>query len=268
MNEPVIAVQNLKKHFGDFEAVKGISFEVKRGTLFAFLGPNGAGKTTTISMLTTQLGPTGGTATIAGFDLATDPDEIRKRIGIIFQDPSLDLELTARENLWFHGVLYGVPAPELKERIPSLIAMVGLTEFLDRPVKTFSGGMKRRLEIARGLIHTPDILFLDEPTLGLDAQTRQSIWDHINELREKFNMTIFLTTHYLEETERSDQVAIIDHGTIVDIGSPAELKQKYSLPSVEAVFLSLTGKDIRDAQLSALEASRENHRSQKRSHHA
>jgi len=253
----IIDVKNLTKAYGDFTAVQGISFEVQEGELFGFLGPNGAGKTTTISMLTTLLSVTSGSVTVAGYDVVSERAEVRQNIGIIFQDPSLDIELTASENLRFHGMLYGMKSEELKQSIPDLLKRVELTEFADKPVKTFSGGMKRRLEIARGLVHTPKVLFLDEPTLGLDAQTRGRIWSYINQLRKEHNITIFLTTHYLEETEHADRIAIIDHGEIVAMDTPEQLKTTYDEHTIEQVFLKLTGRDIRDANVSALEQGRE-----------
>jgi len=260
MTQPIIQVRQLQKRYGLFDAVQGISFEVQPGELFGFLGPNGAGKTTTISMLTTQLRPTSGQASIAGFDIGTEADEVRKRIGVIFQDPSLDLELTAYENLWFHGVLYGVPRKELLREIPKMIERVDLATFMRKPVKTFSGGMKRRLEIARGLLHTPQVLFLDEPTLGLDTQTRQHIWQHIDSLRKQFGMTVFLTTHYLEETERCNTIAIIDHGKIVDLGTPLTLKKKHAVDSIEQLFLTLTGHDTRDTLIEEVDIARDEYR--------
>lgn len=253
----VISVENLTKKYGNFTAVDGISFDVKEGELFGFLGPNGAGKTTTISMLTTLLSLSSGTVEIEGHDVSKERDEVRKHIGIIFQDPSLDTELTGYENLWFHGMLYGMDEKKLKELIPALLKQVELEEFAQKPVKTFSGGMKRRLEIARGLVHTPRVLFLDEPTLGLDAQTREKIWSYINTLRKEHNITIFLTTHYLEETENCDRIAIIDRGKIIDLDTPANLKKKYKKDTIEQVFLELTGRDIREAQISALEQRRD-----------
>lgn len=260
MSEPIIHVDHLHKRFGAFKAVDGISFDIGQGELFGFLGPNGAGKTTTISMLTTQLRPSGGRARIAGFDVNHSPDEVRKRIGVIFQDPSLDLELTAYENLWFHGVLYGVTRAVLVKEIPAMIEMVDLSAFMRKPVKTFSGGMKRRLEIARGLLHSPQVLFLDEPTLGLDTQTRQHIWDHIDSLRRQLGMTVFLTTHYLEETERCDTIAIMDHGKIVDQGKPAALKQKHNKQTIEQLFLALTGRSTRDELIAEVDAAHEEYR--------
>lgn len=255
--QKVIDVKNLTKNYGKFTAVDNVSFDVKEGELFGFLGPNGAGKTTTISILTTLLKITSGKVTVEGFDVTEDRGLVRQQIGIIFQDPSLDSELTGFENLWFHGMLYGMDKEKLKKLIPELLKKVELLEFSRKPVKTYSGGMKRRLEIARGLIHTPKVLFLDEPTLGLDAQTREKIWDYINVLRNEHNITIFLTTHYLEETEKCDRIAILDHGKIVALDTPANLKKQYKKDTIEQVFLSLTGADIREAQISALEQKRE-----------
>ncbi len=255
--DSVISVKNLTKKYGKFTAVDNISFDVKEGELFGFLGPNGAGKTTTISILTTLLSLTSGKVEVEGHDVVHARDAVRKHIGIIFQDPSLDTELTAYENLWFHGMLYGMDKAKLTQLIPQLLAQVELSDFAKKPVKTFSGGMKRRLEIARGLVHTPKILFLDEPTLGLDAQTREKIWTYIDTLRKQHNITIFLTTHYLEETERCDHIAIIDHGKIIDLDTPAALKKKYKKDTIEQVFLEMTGNDIREAQISALEQRRE-----------
>lgn len=253
----VIEVTNLTKNYGKFTAVDNISFDVKEGELFGFLGPNGAGKTTTISMLTTLLAITSGKVIVEGYDVTKDRARVRQQIGIIFQDPSLDTELTGFENLWFHGMLYGMEKDDLKKLIPELLKKVELTEFTKKPVKTYSGGMKRRLEIARGLVHMPKVLFLDEPTLGLDAQTREKIWNYINILRKENNITIFLTTHYLEETEKCDRIAILDHGKIIALDTPANLKKQYKKDTIEQVFLSLTGSDIREAQISALEQKRE-----------
>ncbi|MDK2785915.1 MAG: type transport system ATP-binding protein [Thermotoga sp.] len=224
--EDVIVTERLVKKFGDFEAVKGISFSVKKGEIFAFLGPNGAGKTTTIHILTTLLKPTDGKAWVAGHDVLKEPREVRKKIGIVFQDQSIDRELTAYENMYIHGRIYGYGGEKLKKRILELLEFVELLEFKDKPVKTFSGGMTRRLEIARSLIHEPEILFLDEPTIGLDPHTRAHIWEYISKMKKEHNMTIFLTTHYMDEAEQlADRVAIIDHGKIIALGSPDELKQ-------------------------------------------
>src|SRR5665213_3867216 len=207
----IIEVQNLKKSFGDFEAVKGISFSVEQGKTFGFLGPNGAGKSTTIKMLTTLLHPTEGKITIDGNDPTKNPDAVRHSFGIVFQDPSLDEDLTAWENMEFHGVLYAVPVKLRRERIDELLKFVELYDRKDNFVREFSGGMKRRLEIARGLLHHPKIIFLDEPTLGLDPQTRNSMWEYLHKLNKEEGITVFFTTHYMEEADRNaDRIAIID----------------------------------------------------------
>jgi len=221
---PAVWVHELRKRFGDFEAVKGVSFEVAPGEVFGFLGPNGAGKTTTISMLCTLATPTSGTARVAGHDIVTERDEVRRNIGLVFQDPTLDGYLTAEQNLRFHAELYGVPKSLLDDRIRQVLEMVGLWERRAAKVETFSGGMKRRLEIARGLLHSPRVLFLDEPTVGLDPQTRAAIWGYINKLRHLEDITIFMTTHYMDEAEYCDRIAIMDHGRIVVIDSPEALK--------------------------------------------
>jgi ABC-2 type transport system ATP-binding protein len=220
----VIEANGLVKKYGDLEAVRGIDLEVHAGEIFGFLGPNGAGKSTTISMLCTLLTPTAGIARIAGIDVMRDPAAVRQRIGLVFQDPSLDDQLTARENLEFHAFVYSVPAQDRRRRIDEMLTMLQLSDRAGSQVKTFSGGMKRRLEIARGMLHQPQILFLDEPTLGLDPQTRQNIWTHVNELRRTKGVTIFMTTHYMDEAEFCDRIAIIDRGKIVALGSPEELK--------------------------------------------
>src|SRR6204780_4824895 len=243
----MIQVQNLVKRFGELVAVNDISFEVQQGEIFAFLGPNGAGKTTTIKMLTTLLKPTSGKVELDGLDPAVHHNEARKRFGIVFQDPSLDDELTAYENMDFHGVLYKVPRKVRLERIESLLKLFELWDRRNDYVKQFSGGMKRRLEIARGLLHTPKILFLDEPTLGLDPQTRNQLWTHVKKLNESERTTVFLTTHYMEEAERvAQRIGIIDHGRIVAQGSPQELKQQTGSETLEQAFLALTGSTIRD----------------------
>ncbi|CAB49582.1 ATP-binding cassette domain-containing protein [Pyrococcus abyssi] len=232
-----IEVENLVKKYGDFTAVKGISFKVKKGEIFAFLGPNGAGKTTTVHVLTTLLKPTSGKAIVAGHDVVKEPQEVRKKIGIVFQDPSLDRELTAYENMYIHGMIYGLKGRELKEKIEELLKFVELWRFKDRPVKYFSGGMQRRLEIARALIHEPEILFLDEPTIGLDPQTRAHIWEYIRTMKEEHEMTIFLTTHYMDEAEQlADRIAIIDHGKIIAEGTSEELKK---LVGNDIIYLKL-----------------------------
>ena len=219
-----VEVAGLSKSFEGVEAVRGIDFEVRTGETFGFLGPNGAGKSTTISMLCTLLRPTGGSARVAGFDVVHQQSEVRRRIGLVFQDTTLDDYLTAEENLRFHGELYGVPRGMVSSRLDEVLKMVGLDERRSSLVRTYSGGMKRRLEIARGLLHSPRVLFLDEPTVGLDPQTRAHIWGYIDELRRRESITIFLTTHYMDEAEHCHRIAIIDEGRIVGIGTPEELK--------------------------------------------
>ncbi|WP_433430897.1 ATP-binding cassette domain-containing protein [Nonomuraea sp. CA-141351] len=222
--DAAIAVHKLRKTYGKVEAVKGVDFEVRPGEVFGFLGPNGAGKTTTISMLCTLVNPTGGSATVAGHDVVRNRDEVRRNIGLVFQDPTLDGYLSAEQNLRFHAELYGVPKSMVGDRIRQVMEMVALWDRKDAKVMTFSGGMKRRLEIARGLLHSPRVLFLDEPTVGLDPQTRSAIWGYINQLRLLEDITIFMTTHYMDEAEYCDRIAIIDHGEIVVIDSPEALK--------------------------------------------
>ncbi|WP_297535729.1 ATP-binding cassette domain-containing protein [Thermococcus sp.] len=235
-----IVVENLVKKYGDFEAVRGISFRVKKGEIFAFLGPNGAGKTTTVHVLTTLLRPTSGRAVVAGHDVLKEPDEVRKRIGIVFQEPSVDRELTAWENLLIHGMIYGLSREEIKERGEELLRFVELWEFRDRPLKFFSGGMQRRFEIARALLHEPEVLFLDEPTIGLDPQTRAHIWDYIRTMREERGVTIFLTTHYMEEAELlADRIAIMDRGRIIAEGTAEELKR---LVGNDVIYVRFEGK--------------------------
>ena len=221
---PIIKVERLVKRFGAIAAVNDISFEVEEGTIFGFLGPNGAGKTTTISILCTLLSPTSGKASIAGHDCMKEPGDVRKAIGIVFQDTTLDKDLTAYENLVFHAYLYNVGKDVLKERVDNSLKFVDLYDRKDDLVKRFSGGMKRRLEVARGLIHRPRVLFLDEPTLGLDPQSRANLWEFITELPKQHGVTIFMTTHYMEEAEVCDTIAIIDNGKIIAMGTPDELK--------------------------------------------
>src|SRR5246127_3854663 len=245
----MIRVQNLVKKFGDFTAVKDISFDVMQGEIFAFLGPNGAGKTTTIKMLTTLLRPTSGHIELDGLDPTVKQKHARQRFGIVFQDPSLDSEQTAWENMDLHGVLYHVPRKIRAARTEELLKVFELWERKDDYVKTFSGGMKRRLEIARGFLHTPKILFLDEPTLGLDPQTRNQLWTHVQKLNETEHVTVFLTTHYMEEAERvAHRIAIMDHGRIVAQGTAAELKEQTGADSLEKAFLVLTGTSIREEE--------------------
>lgn len=221
----IIRVENLVKKFGNISAVSGISFEVEENTIFGFLGPNGAGKTTTINILCTLLAPTSGNAFLNGHNCYSESSEVRKSIGIVFQDSSLDKDLTARENLVFHAYLYNVRKSERRKRVEDALDFAGLSERGDDLVKTFSGGMKRRLEVARGLIHRPRVLFLDEPTIGLDPQSRANLWEFITELPKKNNVTIFMTTHYMDEAEVCDKIAIIDKGRIISSGTPQELKK-------------------------------------------
>ncbi|MDG4827766.1 ATP-binding cassette domain-containing protein [Solwaraspora sp. WMMD1047] len=222
--DPIIATAGLSKSFGEVEAVRGVDFTVRRGEVFGLLGPNGAGKSTTINMLCTLASPTGGTATVAGHDIVAERDEVRRDIGLVFQETTLDGYLTGEQNLRFHAELYGVPKSMVEERMYHVLEMVGLWERRGSRVDTYSGGMKRRLEIARGLLHSPRVLFLDEPTVGLDPQTRAAIWSYINQLRVFDDITILMTTHYLEEAEYCDRIAIMDHGSIVVLDTPAALK--------------------------------------------
>jgi ABC-2 type transport system ATP-binding protein len=224
VSQPVITVSGLTKRYGDVEAVRGIDFQVARGETFGFLGPNGAGKTTTIKILCTLANATSGRAYVAGHDAGSERDAVRRNIGLVFQDTTLDSYLTAEQNLRFHAELYGVPRAAVAPRMRQVMDMVGLWDRKDSLVSTFSGGMKRRLEIARGLLHAPRVLFLDEPTVGLDPQTRSSIWAYINDLKRREDITIFLTTHYMDEAEHCDRIAIIDHGKIVAIDTPEALK--------------------------------------------
>jgi ABC-2 type transport system ATP-binding protein len=221
---PAITVSDLEKRFGDVHAVRGVGFEVKTGEVFGFLGPNGAGKTTTINMLCTLAKPTSGTARVAGHDVVTERDDVRRNIGLVFQDPTLDGYLTATQNLKLHAELYGVQSDLVQPRMEQVLKMVGLWDRRDSVVATFSGGMRRRLEIARGLMHSPRVLFLDEPTIGLDPQTRRSIWTYIRELKEREEITIFMTTHYMDEAEWCDRIAIMDNGQIVALDTPEALK--------------------------------------------
>jgi len=249
MSDTIIKAKNLTKKFGDFTAVDNIDFEVKKGEIFAFLGPNGAGKSTTIKMLTTMLKPTSGLLELAGHDVTKERDSARKSFGIVFQDPSLDEELTAYENMELHAMLYGVPKTQQPERIHELLVLVELEDRKDSFVRTFSGGMRRRLEIARGLLHEPKVLFLDEPTLGLDTQTRNVMWSYVKKLSVEKGMTIFFTTHYLDEAEHVAQyIAIIDHGKIVTRGTSKELMSETDTKSLEEAYLKLTGKEVRETE--------------------
>jgi ABC-2 type transport system ATP-binding protein len=243
----MIEVQNLVRTFGEFTAVNNITFNVAQGEIFAFLGPNGAGKSTTIKMLTTLMRPTSGTIKLDGLDPSVRQNEARQRFGIVFQDPSLDQEQSAWENMDLHGVLYRVPRKIRKERIERLLTIFELWDRRDTLVKTLSGGMKRRLEIARGFLHTPKILFLDEPTLGLDPQSRNQLWMYVKHINETEQTTVFLTTHYMDEADRvAHRIAIMDRGTIVAQGTSAQLKEQTNTDSLEAAFLALTGNSLRD----------------------
>lgn len=253
----IIDVKNLTKKFNGFTAVDNITFSVDKGIIFAFLGPNGAGKTTTIKMLTTLLSPSSGYISLDGNSPLKDQAAVRRSFGIVFQDPSLDDDLTAYENLQLHGVLYKMPKQLIKSRIEQLIKFVNLWERKDDFVKHFSGGMKRRLEIARGLMHHPKILFLDEPTLGLDPQTRRNIWDYTKNLNKTEGITVFFTTHYMEEAERmANKISIIDHGKIIMQGTPKEIKNRTRTSSLENAFLNLTGRNIRADEAHSIDTLR------------
>ena len=243
----MIHVESLTRKFGDVTAVDNVSFTVEAGEIFAFLGPNGAGKTTTIKMLTTLLPPTSGKIEVDGLDPVRHQNEVRRRFGIVFQDPSVDSQLSAWENMELHGALYRVPRKVRRERSEMLLKAFGLWERKDGVVMQFSGGMRRRLEIARGLLHTPKILFLDEPTLGLDPQSRNQLWSYVKELNQKENVTVFLTTHYMDEADRvAGRIGIIDHGKLIALGTSQTLKQQTQKESLEEAFLALTGTEIRD----------------------
>ncbi|MBI4286643.1 MAG: ATP-binding cassette domain-containing protein [Chloroflexi bacterium] len=231
MSKDIIQVENLVKKFGALAAVDDISFTIAPGEIFGFLGPNGAGKTTTINILCTLARPTSGKATVNGFDVVHQQGMVRQSIGLVFQDPSLDERLSGLQNLRFHALVYNIPRSVREKRIEEMLQMVELWDKRHNEVRTYSGGMKRRLELARGLLHSPKVLFLDEPTLGLDPQTRQRIWEYILDLRQRKGTTVFLTTHYMDEAEKADRIAIIDHGKLVAIDTPAGLKR-------------LVGKDI------------------------
>jgi len=233
----VVEINDLTKKFGDVLAVNNISFKVEKGEIFGFLGPNGAGKTTTLNILVTLMKPTKGTAKVAGYDVVKSPSKVREKIGVVFQDITLDRELTGKENLWIHGKVYKMDSVRLKKRMEELLAFTELEKWADVQVKKYSGGMMRRLEIARALVHNPEILFLDEPTLGLDPQTRVHVWDYIKKLREEKEVTVFLTTHYMDEAEKlCDRVAIIDNGKIISIGKPEDLTH---LVGLEVVYVKI-----------------------------
>lgn len=249
-----IHVKDLVKEYEAVTAVDGVTFDVPAGSIYAFLGPNGAGKTTTIKMLTTLVQPTSGAITVNGYDPRSHPHEVRHSFGIVFQDPSLDDELTAYENMYFHAGLYGLPRAGTPERIREMLHFVELWDRRDHLVKTFSGGMKRRLEIARGLLHSPAVLFLDEPTTGLDPQTRNHIWDYIRKLNSEHGLTVFFTTHYMEEAERTaSHVAIIDHGKIVADGTAASITASAGAAGLEDAFIKLTGRTIREEEAGAVD---------------
>jgi ABC-2 type transport system ATP-binding protein len=254
----MIRVRNLVKTFGSFTAVNDVSFDVEEGEIFAFLGPNGAGKTTTIKMLTTLLKPTSGEIELDGLNPQVQQNEARKRFGIVFQDPSLDGDLTAWENLDVHGVLYHVPHKLRRKRMEELLRLFELWDRRDDQVKKFSGGMKRRLEIARGFLHTPRILFLDEPTLGLDPQSRNQLWTHVKMVNEAEKVTVFLTTHYMDEADRvAHRIGVIDRGKLVAQGTPKAIKEQTGTESLEEAFLKLTGATIRDEGADSADAMRQ-----------
>jgi ABC-2 type transport system ATP-binding protein len=247
MSETIISAKDLVKKYDEVTAVDGITFDVEKGDMFAFLGPNGAGKSTTIKMLTTMLSPTSGHLELDGHDVTHERDSARKAFGIVFQDPSLDEELTAYENMDLHAVLYRLPKAKRPKRIKELLELVELWDRKDSYVKTFSGGMRRRLEISRGLIHEPKVLFLDEPTLGLDTQTRNVMWQYVEKLSKEKGMTIFFTTHYLDEAEDvAKTIAIIDHGKIIAKGTTKELCAQTKTKTLEEAYLKLTGTGIRE----------------------
>ena len=253
----MIQIKNLRKSFDKFVAVDDVNLSVEKGEIFAFLGPNGAGKSTIIKMLTTVLFPTKGEIKINGYDIVKGKHQVRKSMGVIFQDTTLDDELTAFENMYYHAVLYAVPKKERKKRIEEMLKYVGLLDRKDDYIKNFSGGMKRRVEIARGLLHKPEIMFLDEPTLGLDVQTRSFLWEHIKKINKDENITIFFTTHNMDEAERiASNIAIIDKGKILMIGTPKEIKEKTKTNDLEEAFLRLTGRDIREQSADAVDKMR------------
>ncbi len=254
----MIRVRNLIKTFGSFTAVNDVSFDVEEGEIFAFLGPNGAGKTTTIKMLTTLLKPTGGSIELDGLDPQVKHNEARRRFGIVFQDPSLDGDLTGWENLELHGVLYHVPTKVRRPRMEELLKLFELWDRRNDQVKKYSGGMKRRLEIARGFLHTPRILFLDEPTLGLDPQSRNQLWTHVKKVNEAERVTVFLTTHYMDEADRvAHRIGVIDHGKLVAQGTPKQIKEQTGSETLEDAFLKLTGSTIRDESAGSADMMRQ-----------
>jgi ABC-2 type transport system ATP-binding protein len=254
----MIRVSHLVKTFGTFTAVNDVSFDVAEGEIFAFLGPNGAGKTTTIKMLTTMLKPTSGEMELDGLDPRVRQNEARQRFGIVFQDPSLDGDLTAAENMEIHGVLYHVPRKVRHQRSEELLKLFELWDRRGEQVKKFSGGMKRRLEIARGFLHTPKILFLDEPTLGLDPQSRNQLWTHVKKINETERVTVFLTTHYMDEADRvAHRIGVIDHGKLVAQGTPKAIKEQTGTENLEDAFLKLTGSTIREESAGSADQMRQ-----------
>lgn len=254
----IVEAKNLVKKFGEIAAVDGVSFSVVDGEIFALLGPNGAGKTTIIKMLTTVLNPTSGELSVAGYDPTREERQARRSFGIVFQDSSVDEELSAYDNMLIHAVLYHLPKEGRKEKIRQLLEFVELWDKRKKAVKYFSGGMKRRLEIAKGLLHHPQILFLDEPTQGLDPQTRSHIWEYIKKMNQEEKMTVFFTTHYIEEVEKmADRVVVVDKGKVIASGTPAELKSRTGKESLEEAFIELTGRDIRDEEASSLDRMRQ-----------
>ncbi|HEX4835339.1 MAG TPA: ABC transporter ATP-binding protein [bacterium] len=247
---PTLECSGLTRRFGDVAAVRDVSFLIRPGELFGLLGPNGAGKTTTLHILTTMLEPTEGTARVAGFDVVREAPRVRDLIGVVFQEPALDDRLTARENLELHAVLYRVRPPWIGPLVREALEWTALAERGDKPVRTFSGGMKRRLELARALLHRPRVLFLDEPTAGLDPQGRRDLWDRVAALRQS-GLTAFVTTHNMQEAEDCDRVAVIDHGRLLVVGAPADLRVQVTGradATLEDVFLKLTGRDLREEE--------------------
>lgn len=232
LEDHAVVVDDLQKSFDEVEAVRGVSFHVASGEVFGFLGPNGAGKSTTINMLCTLTQPSSGSARVAGHDVATERDDVRRHIGLVFQDPTVDGNLTGAQNLKMHAELYGIEKQLVDSRMEQVLRMVALWDRRNQKVMTYSGGMRRRLEIARGLMHSPRVLFLDEPTVGLDPQTRASIWGYIRELKENEEITIFMTTHYMDEAEFCDRIAIMDHGEIVALDTPTALKDSVGVDTV------------------------------------
>ena len=250
-----VSVRGLEKRYGPIEAVRGIDLDVEPGEVFGFLGPNGAGKSTTIKMLCTLVAPTAGSAQVAGLDVVTQRTAVRRHIGLVFQETTLDEYLTAEQNLKFHAAIYGMPRRAVGPRVEAVLELVGLADRKTSAVRTYSGGMKRRLEIARGLLHSPRVLFLDEPTIGLDPDSRQVLWRYVDELRRREDITVFLTTHYMDEAERCDRIAIINHGTIVALGTPAELKADVGHDRVRIVTADNAGSAKKIASKLGVEAA-------------